>query len=125
MPRAKTNKVRKPTNFEKDEVIADEIVKLSDCFKNIPTDKRKIVDGLISNAAFMFATLQELALYSDKYGVVEHTADGVGTKESSAIKSYNTMINRYNTVIKQLCDLLPDNNSLQESTDDLVDFIKK
>ena len=41
MPRAKTNKVRKPTNFEKDEVIADEIVKLSDCFKNIqPTSER-------------------------------------------------------------------------------------
>lgn len=117
------NKIRKLSNFDKDEMISAEKEKLQNCFKEIPENKKKVCSGLIENAAFMTATLKELQGYSDKYGVIERTADGSGTKESPSVKSYNTMINRYCAVVKQLVDMLPAEQE-KPRQDELLEFIK-
>jgi hypothetical protein len=112
------------SNFDKDEIIKEEKAKLEACFKEIPENKKTVCAGLIENAAFMTATLIELQGYTNKYGVIEYTADGSGTKESPSVKSYNTMINRYSSVIKQLCDLLPAEQP-KPKQDDLMNFMNK
>lgn len=96
--------------LSKETRIKTEYERLSDIFAEIDANKRKTVDGLISNAAFMAVTLQDLQAQINKEGAVIKSTNGNGfetIQEHAAQKSYNTMINRYSAVIRQLTDLAP------------------
>lgn len=99
-------------NIEKVKKIKKELAKLNKIYKDIDGDKKKVVDNLIQNAAFMSVSLKELQEainikgYTEEYQNGEHQK---GIKKAPEVDIYNTMIKNYSTVTKQLLDLLPKN----------------
>ena len=101
-----------------------ELNKLKKIFKDIEPSKRQIVEKLISNAAFMAESLDELQDIISEKGFTEEYQNGAnqfGVKKCSEVEIYNTMIKNYSSVIKQLVDLLP--NDARSNGDELLDFI--
>ena len=101
-----------------------ELNKLKKIFKDIEPSKQKTVEKLISNAAFMAASLDELQQIIREKGFTEEYQNGAnqyGVKKCSEVEIYNTMIKNYTSVVKQLVDLLP--NGAGSGGDELIDFI--
>ena len=101
-----------------------ELSKLKKIFKDIEPDKQRTVEKLISNAAFMAESLDELQKIIREKGFVEEYQNGAnqyGVKKCSEVDIYNTMIKNYSSVIKQLLDLLPDGSN--GGGDELLDFL--
>lgn len=95
---------------EKLKRIKTEKNKLNRIFKNIDEKRRKTVERLIDNAAFMAATLEDLQEDINQNGVISGYQNGEnqwGTKKSPEVEVYNTMLKNYTSVIRQLTDLLP------------------
>lgn len=116
------------TEEEKQKQIKKEITRLRKLCKNLPQDKQRAVDGLIQEAAFMRVTLEETRHIIDQEGVLEIFEQGSQRflREHPATKVYNTMIQRYTTVCKQLFDMLPDTDqSKQAAEDELMAFVKR
>lgn len=103
-----------------------ELNKLKKIFKDIEPGKRQTVEKLISNAAFMAESLDELQDIIREKGFTEEYQNGAnqsGIKKCSEVEIYNTMIKNYSSIIKQLVDLLPNNEA--GSGDELLDFISR
>ena len=101
-----------------------ELNKLKKIFKDIEPGKRQTVEKLISNAAFMAESLDELQEIIREKGFIEEYHNGAnqsGVKKCSEVEIYNTMIKNYLSVVKQLVDLLP--NDARSGGDELLDFI--
>ena len=107
------------------EKINQEIERLKPIFSEIEERKRDIVQGLIEDAAFMRATLSELKDTVNMEGAIDEMCQGEYSilREHPAAKLYNTMIQRYSSVIKQLTDLFP-KEVPKELEDDFDIFIK-
>ena len=90
-------------------------------FKDIDKNKKLSAKGLIEEAAYMKSTLKELKSFIDENGAIDEMQQGSYTilRENPALKSYNTMIQRYTTVIKELINLLP--KDIQKETSDGFD----
>lgn len=108
-------------NVAKDRQIKNEIIRLTKIFKDIDKNKKLSSKGLIEEAAYMKATLKELKAFIDGNGAIDEMQQGSYTilRENPALKSYNTMIQRYTTVIKELINLLP--KDIQKETSDGFD----
>jgi hypothetical protein len=105
--------IYEPRKKEKtrDERIKDEISRLKKIFQNIDDDNKALVDGLIQRAAYMRITLEdwekdimenghiELFSQSDKLEPYE--------RERPVARLYNTMNKNYQSIMKQLKDMLP------------------
>lgn len=102
----------------KDEKISKEIARLKNILKEIDPKKQKTVEGLIQEAAFMRATLEELRENININGVIDEMPQGEYSilRESPYVKTYNTMIQRYTTVNDKLLSLLP--KDLPKTKDD-------
>lgn len=110
----------------KDEKIKKEFNRLKRIFRGLPKEKLHSVQSLIRNAAFMAVTLDDLQLTINENGVVSHYQNGEnqwGTKKSPEVDVYNTMIKNYSSVVKQLCDFLPEGDKDKE--DELMNFAKQ
>lgn len=94
--------------------------------KAIPEDKKYIGENLVSELKFMSATLADLKKQVTENGTVELFEQGKQkfTRESPALKSYNTTVQRYSLLYKQLTDLLPKTVETKGSNE-LLDFIKE
>ena len=120
--REKINKeelVKKNANIEKEKK------KINKLFAKIDKNKQAVVEKLIDNVAFMSVTLDELKEDIKMYGVKETYMNGsnqFGFKESIESKTYNTMLKNYMNAIKQLIDLLPDEEK-KNAGEDLLKFI--
>ncbi len=112
--------------IQKDKLIKSELQKLNKFFKSIPQEKQKMIQGLKEQAAFMYATLQELQEIMNVEGPVELFEQGKQRliREHPASKVYNAMIKNYSSVIKQLLDILPKEDGKQ-AEDELMAFVKK
>lgn len=104
--------------------IKKEKKRLEEIFKNIETNRSKLVESLIADAAFQRVTLEETREIINRDGVIEVYQNGAnqrGIKKSSAVEVYDKMVNTYSKIIKQLCDLLPEkvvwNDPEQEDED--------
>jgi len=115
------------TEEEKQKAIKKEIRKLRRLFKNLPKDKKKAAEGLIQEAAFMKVTLEETRYIIDCEGIIENFEQGAQKfkREHPATKVYNTMINRYAAVCKQLFDMVPDPDAGKQAQDELMAFVKR
>ena len=115
------------SNEEKDRQTKKEMMKLRRLFKNLPKDKMKAADGLIQEAAFMKVTLEETRHVIDQEGILEKFEQGAQKflREHPATKVYNTMIQRYATVCKQLFDMIPDPDAGKQAEDELMTFVKR
>lgn len=114
------------SNEEKDRQTKKEMLKLRRLFKNLPPDKKKATEGLIQEAAFMKVTLEEARYVIDQEGILETFEQGSQKflREHPATKVYNTMIQRYATVCKQLFDMIPDPDAGKQAEDELMAFVK-
>ena len=112
---------------DKGTLISREINRLTGLFKDIDSNKRLTAKGLIEEASFMKATLQELKEMIDEHGPIDEMPQGEYSilREHPALKSYNTMVQRYTNIINQLTNLHPKEEVKKEVDDGFDDFLKK
>ncbi|MCM3487887.1 hypothetical protein M3689_01055 [Alkalihalophilus marmarensis] len=103
---------------KQDELIAEEVEKWNEMFKELPSKKQEVAKRLIERVAFMTITLQILEDEIKLKGPTIKFENGTQKMfvENPSQKSYNTMINRYTSACEKLFALLPD---------DLADTLKK
>lgn len=104
--------------------IRKEKKRLEEIFKNIETNRSKLVESLINDAAFQRVTLEETREIIQRDGIIEEYQNGAnqkGIKKSAAVEVYDKMVNTYSKVIKQLCDLLPEKVVWDEQEDEEED----
>jgi len=115
----------KNKEVNKDTLVKREITRLTNLYKDIEKNRRLSAKGLIEEAAFMRATLTELKKSIDENGPIDEMPQGEYSilREHPALKSYNTMVQRYSSIIKQLTDLLPKEVKVVEDDDGFQEFI--
>lgn len=109
-----------------EEQIKKELNRLKRIFKNIDEDKKKIVQGLFENAAFLSTQMKLMMSRINEDGVTIKYQNGEnqwGYKKSPDVDTYNSFIKQYTTIIKQLTDLLPKDNVIE--IDPIEEFKKK
>lgn len=92
----------------------------------IPDDKRTIGKKLIEELSFMEKTLQSLRKQIDEGGVIEEFNQGKQSfiRESPALKAYNTTVQRYSVMYRQLTDLIG-KSAEAEKSNAVYDFLKE
>lgn len=109
----------------KDLDTSKEMKKLKTILKQIPKDRQAIAQSLYNELVFMQKTLEVLKQQIEEEGPTAMFKQGVQEflREHPALKGYNTTVQRYSLLYKQLTDLLPPAAGTQQS-DSLLDFIK-
>lgn len=82
-------------------------------FEDLPPDRLEVARKLISRAAFMVVTLEDLERTIAQNGVTSEYQNGEnqwGTKKSPEVEAYNTIVKNYTTLARQLVELLPKEN---------------
>jgi len=104
---------------ERDKLVEKERERLKKIFKDIPPNKLKVVDGLITQAARLRVLLDELWIDISENGDYELFTQSEKVepyeRERPAAKLYNTRDQTYQRVIKQLTDLLPEEKLTPET----------
>lgn len=115
----------KKQKLSKDTLVKREIGRLTKLFTDIERNRRLTAKGLIEEAAYMRITLQELKKEIDKHGPIDEMSQGDYSilREHPALKSYNTMVQRYTNIIDKLTNLHPKEGKVVEEDDGFADFI--
>lgn len=94
--------------------------------KRIPADKQVIAKKLITELQFMETTLDNLRAQIKASGETEHFTQGSQDflRESPALKGYNTTVQRYSVMFRQLTDLMQ-KSSEAEKSNAIYDFLKE
>jgi hypothetical protein len=91
--------------------ISREEKRLRKNYENIPDELMGVADGLIRRAAYMRVTLEDYEKDLDENGYVEMFTQSERTdlyeRERPVARLYNTMNKNYQSMIKQLSDMLP------------------
>lgn len=98
---------------------------LNKLVKLIPDNKQIIAKNIVKELVFITKTLDDLKEKIEADGTVELFEQGKQKfyRESPALKSYNTTIQRYSLLYKQLIDLLPKETAASNGDGELLDFI--
>lgn len=101
-------------NMEATRKIKKELKSLKSIFLDIPEEHKELFNRLIERAAFMLVTLKEYEENIKENGVITTMAQGDYEieRENPAAKGYNTMVKNYQSIIRQLADLLPDKKAI-------------
>ena len=112
--------------LDKEKKIKQEINRIKKLYKDFDKDKIKVLDGLINDAAFMKISLEEIRSDLVNNGLTELFTQGSQefNRERPEVKIYTTLIQRYSNVMKQLIDLLPQEEK-KEQKDELLEFLQK
>lgn len=94
---------------EKEQRIEEEKDRLRNILGDLSQEKMDIAEGLIDEVAFMRATLKDLKDDINANGAIDEMPQGDYSilRESPSVKTYNTMVQRYNGIYKELFSLLP------------------
>jgi hypothetical protein len=94
---------------KKDKQTLKDIEDFEMILSKVQTDKKPIAEKLIKELTFMNKILDTLKKTIDENGPVENFKQGSQEflRESPALKGYNTTIQRYSLLYKQLEGLLP------------------
>ncbi len=92
----------------------------------IPEDKKVIGEKLVEELSFMEKTLGSLKRLIEENGEMEHFQQGKQDflRESPALKSYNTTVQRYSVMYRQLTDLIGKSQEAEKSNA-VYDFLKE
>jgi len=115
MPKIKDETVKKRRLAEYEEI-----------FQDIPENKSRLVNKMVAMAVDMESHLQNLEIELQKTGFIEQYQNGehqFGTKESTASRSYSTMVKNYTGVIRTLLSCLPEEKQ-KPAEDSLGDFLR-
>ena len=102
--------MKKAPKTEKEKRIAKETKRLKKIFENLDENKLKIVDPLISRAAFITVSLEELEATLQSTGWIEKYQNGEkqkGVKKSAAADVHISLTKNLSTIIKQLLEIVP------------------
>jgi len=114
-------------DLPKAERITKEEKRLRRIYKDIAKDNKAIIDGLIQRAAYMRITLEDYEADLDIKGYVEMFSQSVNTdpyeRERPVARLYNTMNKNYQSIIKQLSDLVPKSEPRAKDDDGFDDFV--
>ena len=110
-------------SMTKDDYIKAEIKRLKKIFANLTQDASAVAEKLIENAAFMAVSLTDLQRIINEKGYTEEYQ--FGTKKSSEVDIYNTMVKNFNATMKQLIDMLPESPSGSNSKNAALDYITR
>lgn len=101
------------------------VAELDAILERIPEDKQYIGQKLIDELVFMQETLTTLKRRIKETGTEEEFIQGKQNfvRESTALKSYNTTVQRYSQLYKQLTDLMPKTQEAEKSNA-VYDFLK-
>ncbi len=105
--------------------LSKEMKRLKRTLKDIPEDRRPIGESLFDELAFMQKTMETLRAQVNEEGPTSMFKQGKQQflREHPALTAYNKTLQRYNQTIKQLLDLLPEDEE-ERPTDPLLEFIK-
>lgn len=94
--------------------------------EKIPDDKKVIGKKLIEELSFMKKTLASLKRQIEENGELEHFQQGKQDflRESPALKGYNTTVQRYSVMYRQLTDLMGKTQEAEKSNA-VYDFLKE
>ncbi|MBU5214495.1 hypothetical protein M3685_16020 [Heyndrickxia oleronia] len=107
--------------MSKMEIYQKELIKLTEIFQEVDESKRKLVEGLIEDAAFLKAENSELKEILKEVGMINiHPTQKKLQKPVEAAKQYLKNVNSYSVIIKTLNGILSKN--IIEDEDDLSDF---
>ncbi|MDD7306597.1 MAG: hypothetical protein PUG67_08410 [Peptoniphilaceae bacterium] len=114
-------------NLEQDKRIKKEISKFRKFIKDLDTEEKRMAMNMVNELAFMKITLEDLKKEVNANGVVTEMPQGEYsiTRENPALKSYNTMIQRYNSTLKQLDDYINKISPQTDELDTLSQFLQK
>lgn len=99
--------------------------KLNAIIKEIPKDRKKLVEGLIADASFMAEQLEKLRDKITENGWSEEYKNGAnqyGKKTSVEADMYVKVQKSYAATIKQLADFLPQEKNTKN--DELLEFLQ-
>lgn len=106
--------------------IRREFLRLRRIYKDIDKDNKAIIDGLMHRAAYMRITLEDWEQDIIENGVTEMFTQSEKTppyeRERPVVRLYNTMNKNYQSIIKQLSDMVPKPEPKPED-DGFDDFI--
>jgi hypothetical protein len=126
LPRKEVIYVARKKELTKADRINAEEKRLRTIYKNIDKDNKAIIDGLIQRAAYMRVTLEDYEKDLDEGGYTEMFTQSINTppyeRERPVARLYNTMNKNYQSIIKQLGDLVPKEVKAVED-DGFTDFI--
>lgn len=113
--------------YTKEERITKEDRRLKRQYRLLQTDKKAVTDGLIRRAAFMRISLEDMELDLEEKGFYEYFSQADHQepyeRERPVARQYQTMNKNYQSIIKQLTDLLP--KEPPKNTDDgFNDFVR-
>lgn len=113
--------------LEKEKKIRAEKNRIAKIYKNINMDKdiTKVLDGLISDAAFMRVSLEEVKQKLIKEGMMEKFVNGSQEfmREKPEAKLFLNFMKQYSNTMKQLIDLMPVQVK-DEEQDQLLQFFQ-
>lgn len=118
-------KIKKVGDFVENKEISTNMKRLKKSLKKVSKEKQPIIQSLFDEVCFMETTLIKLKTQIEKEGATAMFKQGKQEflREHPALKGYNTMVQRYSLLYKQITDLLPIEEQKQKS-DSLIDFIK-
>lgn len=98
---------------------------LRELLERVPEDKQTVGAKIVEELLFMEETLTRLKAQVRETGEVEHFQQGKQDfyRESPALKAYNTTVQRYGNLYKQLTDLIGKTPEA-EKKNPVYDFIK-
>ena len=97
---------------------------LKNTFNEMDSDKGKLGLSLLEEAEFMKITLDELKKNIKDKGVVTEMCQGSYNIERAnpALNQYNSLIKNYNSTVKQIADILPKEESVNDDNFDEDDL---
>ncbi len=100
-------------------VTAQQLQDIKKLFESDLTNKNKLGLSLVNKAIFMEQTLDKLQEKIEKDGVVTTMCQGSYEieRENPALKSYTGLIKNFNTIMKQILDLLPSDEQKEDAFD--------
>lgn len=113
------------TALNKEVLIKKEFNRLKRIYKDIPDDRKKTVQELMQNAAFLSTTLKGLQDSVLEKGTTVEYQNGEnqwGEKQNPDITTYNSLMQRYTQCLQLLLSQLPKQEGV---TDDPYDGLRK
>lgn len=105
----------------KEEAYNQELNKLNEIFLDVDESNKKLVDGLIQDAAFLYAENHELKQILTITGMIKfHPTDKSLQKPLPIAKEYRQNLNSYSVVIKTLSSVLQ--KKIEDDDDDMDDY---
>ena len=119
--------MKRLTNDEKAKAKKKRIAEYNKIFKDLSTEKKKLIKKAIEQAVHMEFQLDELQTALETVGFVEEYQNGnnqYGKKESTESKAYNQLMKYYTAVVKILLAELPRTTPVDED-DEFKEFLKR